>query len=80
MVIVECLAGASRPSEERHYQSEQRRLSIEGDGIGWSGRHGPGFSRTLLPRAYKACSSTYPASFMYGYNVQPQAWSELPGR
>lgn len=36
VVLVDC-PGASRPSEERHYQSEQaeRRLPIEGDGIGW---------------------------------------------
>lgn len=72
MVIVECLAGASRPSEERHYQSEQRRLSIEGDGIGWSRRHGPGFSRTLLPPAIQRMMQHVPSQPTYGYTVQPQ--------
>lgn len=68
MVIVECLAGASRPSEERHYQSKQRRLSIEGDGIGWSGRDGPGFNRrcfACIQRMQQHVPSQ-PAQPMYG--------------
>lgn len=70
VVLVDC-PGASRPSEERHYQSKQRRLSIEGDGIGWSVgtvRGLAGRSSTCIQRMQQHV----PSQPTYGYTVQPQ--------